>query len=452
MSRIPAAARLVVRGTPRIGESLRGFVLRIAEANGYRGIAPLLQLARLPPTFVSRTSPLQNLAELFDGLVDVDDLRTRSHWPAIERAFLQNAAISPVDLNLAHPKICPMCLKESGFARLVWDLRVVITCWRHGCYLLDHCSVCRRRLTWGRKALTACTCGADFMIQRTEDAPISVLEFSRRLETMLESPDVGLDLFPTPVRTVSALCRVVWLFGIHSSETSHGQAWAISKPALVQATEIVERGIAVLMGWHGSIEQPINEICAAGSDQHQAQLKLHHALGRVRSAFHDEQLQGIFEDIRRYLATSLYGLDVGALSSRRDHTMQSEVFGVNRAARQLSLSPLMIPLLVRTGCLASSKDGRFGHLARCNIRSSSIREFKYNYVSSGVLAKRLKKSTRALNKILTQSGLVPVIKGDSARGISTIWRIASLLEAQPIVISRRAPHCGQSNSTRRSIP
>jgi hypothetical protein len=276
------------------------------------------------------------------------------------------------------------------------------------------------------------------MIQRTEDAPISVLEFSRRLETMLESGNVGLDLFPTPIRTLNALCRVVWLFGINSSETSHGQAWAISKPTLVQAAEIVERGIGVLMGWPGSIEQPINAIRAVGSHQHQARLRLNHVLSRMRSVFDGEQFEGIFDDIRKHLATIVYGLDVGALSSRRDCTSQPEVFGVNRAARQLSLSTRMIPLLVRAGCLASSKEGRLGHVARCSIRSSSIREFKYNYVSSGVLAKRLKTSTRALNKILTQSGLVPVIKGDSARGISTIWRTASLLEAQRIVMSRKA--------------
>jgi TniQ len=266
LSRIPAAARLVARGRPRTGESLRGFVLRIAEANGYRGITPLLELARLPATFVSQPCALQNLAELFDGLVDVDDLHARSHWSSIELGSrYQNAMISPVDINLAHPKVCPICLKESGFARLVWDLRVAITCWRHGCYLLDHCSVCGRQLTWGRKALTACTCGADLMIQRTEDAPMSVLEFSCRLETMLETGNLGLDLFPTPIRTVNALCRLVWLFGINSSETSRGQAWAISKPTLVQAAEIVERGIGVLMSWPGSIEQPTNAIGVAGS-------------------------------------------------------------------------------------------------------------------------------------------------------------------------------------------
>jgi hypothetical protein len=187
MSRVPAA-RLVVRGTPRTGESLRGFVLRIAEANGYRGMAPLLQLARLPPTFVSRSSALQNLADLFDGLVEVDDLQARSHCSRIERAVRhRNTTISVIDVNLAHPKVCTICLKESGFARMVWDLRVVVACWRHGCYLLDHCSVCRRQLTWARKALTACPCGANLMNQRTGDASPSILEFSQRLETMLES-------------------------------------------------------------------------------------------------------------------------------------------------------------------------------------------------------------------------------------------------------------------------
>src|SRR5258708_12415718 len=121
-------------------------------------------------------------------------------------------------------------------------------------------------------------------------------------------------------------------------------------------------------------------------------------------------VEGIFDEIRKNLATMVYGLDVGALSSRRDFTSQPEVFGVNRAARQLSLSTRMIPLLVRAGCLASSKEGRLGHLARCSIRSSSIREFKYNYVSSALLAKRSNTTTRPLNKILTQPALFPVLK------------------------------------------
>jgi TniQ len=381
---------------------------------------------------------MQNLAKLFDGLVNVDDLHTKSHWPTIEQGVLQNARISPVDLNLAYPKVCPICLKESGFARLVWDLRVVITCWRHRCYLLDHCSVCGRRLTWGRKALAACTCGADLMIQRTEDAPISVLEFSRRLETMLESGIVGPDPFPTPIRTLNALCRVVWLFGVNSSKASRGQAWAISKPPLIQAADIVERGIGVLMGWSGSIEQPINTIGPAASQPHQTQLRLYQVLGRTRSVFDGEQFQSIFDDIRKHLATNLYDLDAGALSSRRECSLQSEDFGVHRAARQLSLSTRMIPLLVRAGCLESSKEARVRNPRRYSIHASSIREFKCIYVSSGVLAKQLKTSTRALDKFLTQSGLVPVIKGDGARGISTIWRTASLREAHQIIMSQKA--------------
>jgi hypothetical protein len=428
MSRVPAA-RLVVRGTPRTGESLRGFVLRISEANGYRGMAPLLQLARLPYTFASRSSALQGLADLFDGLVKVDDLHARSHCLRIERAVRhQNTKLSVTDVNLAHPKICTICLKESGFARMSWDLRVVIACWRHGCYLLDHCSVCGRQLTWAREALTACPCGADLMIQRTGDAPPLVLEFSQRLDTMLESGNVGLDLFPTPIRTPDALCRAVWLFGINSSDASQRQAWAISKPQLVRAAEIVERGVGVLMGRPGFIEQPIESVRSVGSRHHPAQERTNQVLSKIRSVFDGEQSGAVLDDIRKHLATIAYGPDVHARSDRRDRTSQPEVLGVNRAARQLSLSTRMIPLLVQAGCLAASNEGRLGHLARCSIRSSSIREFKRNYVSSGALAKRLKTSTRSLNKILIQSRIVPVINGDGG-GISTIWRIASLLEA-----------------------
>lgn len=59
-------------------------------------------------------------------------------------------------------KLCPLCLRETGFARIGWLTRAVPACWRHGCSLVQACAVCSRKIQWARPGLRICRCGRFF--------------------------------------------------------------------------------------------------------------------------------------------------------------------------------------------------------------------------------------------------------------------------------------------------
>jgi hypothetical protein len=59
-------------------------------------------------------------------------------------------------------KICPGCLRESGYARKMWELIPVTVCPIHKCLLLDECPNCNARLTWIRESISQCRCEFDW--------------------------------------------------------------------------------------------------------------------------------------------------------------------------------------------------------------------------------------------------------------------------------------------------
>lgn len=59
-------------------------------------------------------------------------------------------------------KLCPECLLELGYARLVWLTRAVPGCCRHGYSLLQECGGCHRPVRWARPGLRICRCGRYF--------------------------------------------------------------------------------------------------------------------------------------------------------------------------------------------------------------------------------------------------------------------------------------------------
>lgn len=61
-------------------------------------------------------------------------------------------------------KVCPACLRESGFARIAWMTRAAPACARHGCCLLQHCNACGKPISWARPAVRICRCGRFFKV------------------------------------------------------------------------------------------------------------------------------------------------------------------------------------------------------------------------------------------------------------------------------------------------
>jgi hypothetical protein len=54
------------------------------------------------------------------------------------------------------PKICPSCIRESGYCRKIWDLTSVTACPIHHCMLLDKCPKCQKQISWVRNNVARC--------------------------------------------------------------------------------------------------------------------------------------------------------------------------------------------------------------------------------------------------------------------------------------------------------
>jgi hypothetical protein len=145
------------------GESLYGYLCRVAEANGYTG-AQLLTLLR--PDNASLFSP-ENFSRISFVLRIKEQL-----WASLvcgyegpsekgRYAFLgQEIPSSQMSIHL--PRVCALCLRAQEVWWAVWDLRFVVACPLHQCELLDRCPKCRCPLDLARRVkVCLCRCGYD---------------------------------------------------------------------------------------------------------------------------------------------------------------------------------------------------------------------------------------------------------------------------------------------------
>src|SRR6266550_2072973 len=152
--------KLLARPKPEKGESFIGYLVRLTELNGYDTPSWILSLSEIDYmelqwtfSFVfGKTNGLDKLAHLTNNTFD--ELNALVYSPAIFSqgnnaqhefnfygAYLNRSIIRP-----HHPKICPRCLAEFGYALQIWDCSVVTACPIHASMLLDRCPKCRCRI------------------------------------------------------------------------------------------------------------------------------------------------------------------------------------------------------------------------------------------------------------------------------------------------------------------
>ncbi|KEQ19405.1 TniQ family protein [Endozoicomonas numazuensis] len=67
--------------------------------------------------------------------------------------------------------ICPLCLKENNYIPYFHHLCSVIICLKHKVYLVEHCPICKNKISYIRnESISKCTCGAQLQNIKAEDA------------------------------------------------------------------------------------------------------------------------------------------------------------------------------------------------------------------------------------------------------------------------------------------
>lgn len=145
---------------PRAGESLPGFLMRLARRAGFSDTRRLAKLAGLlQPGCAITKIDLSAVEELF-ACGPIEHLRYAPSGRFAHHGFL-NGDVHREMLDLSRRRFCPECLGHADHHRTAWDLVLVTACSEHRRRLIDRCPECGRRFGWFRPGVEMCTCGCD---------------------------------------------------------------------------------------------------------------------------------------------------------------------------------------------------------------------------------------------------------------------------------------------------
>lgn len=148
---------------PNKYESGMGWLLRCAEQNGITLNKLLRAVYGYPfsPTLIANLV-LQHFAEAFNK--DFESISYLS-YNCRGKAVFRTHMINRQDILVGAVQVCPQCVKEFGYIDALWDLRFTVACDRHGVYLTSHCQSCKHPLSYNRRGLLTCSCGADIQCE-----------------------------------------------------------------------------------------------------------------------------------------------------------------------------------------------------------------------------------------------------------------------------------------------
>jgi transcriptional regulator with XRE-family HTH domain len=135
---------LPVRPSPYPLESFSGYLARTAQANGVTTCETWLKTLHLG-SFSRYDMTLCNPGRMPQLLrVSPEQLQTMT-FDAVKQKFLcddkQLFKLLTGEVN-SHTRYCPLCVAESRHYLLLWRLKCITGCARHGCLLHDGCPMC----------------------------------------------------------------------------------------------------------------------------------------------------------------------------------------------------------------------------------------------------------------------------------------------------------------------
>lgn len=158
-------APLVRTPNPIKYESLKGYILRLSEANGYTTPTIMLSTAGMNQGEMhAAIPPLEKLALICNrSVTELEKLgyNKPNGSKSAKQIRIYHHQLPTYYLSIKSPKICTECIVESGYIHSFWDLKDAIACPKHAKFLLKVCPECSKPLTWFRPGLLTCTCGCD---------------------------------------------------------------------------------------------------------------------------------------------------------------------------------------------------------------------------------------------------------------------------------------------------
>ena len=245
------ADRLVARSIPQADESLYGWALRLADANGYGGAKAIISLARRDAPAPFRQFLLNRFAHLVEGSCS-----------DFEKYDTANAHGGELGLGPQYfdrrPKVCPACLAERTVLKSVWNLKIWRYCPQHFCRLIQACPFCFNPLVRGQRAVTHCgnkSCVEDLSGCVSDPTPKEIIKIVGLLGDVASGRGgARFSDLPGSLNNISLgdLVRLVTFLGTPLLQDKNDQ-----ERAAYQSLKLAER---VLTAWPSGYHQYLHQL------------------------------------------------------------------------------------------------------------------------------------------------------------------------------------------------
>lgn len=229
----------------REGEGPRGYLLRLAAANG-------LSIKSIRELGISFNRQCVSLPS-----VDSDRIPLTEYLDRIE----QIREVYPTVWNGQTPRYCPQCLANTPYWHVGWELYWCDACPEHRTWLIDRCPECKERLSWDRSCLLYCHCGALLSRANSAGCPESVAELSGLLVAKVLGRDSNHPYSAPNALELHELNKLIRLIGAYGDvgwqakpqKIANADCLDVSWPITSLAAEILINGSAGIQGLLGQI-------------------------------------------------------------------------------------------------------------------------------------------------------------------------------------------------------
>lgn len=251
---------LIVTPQPMLNESFKGYILRLAEANGYPSVHGMLKHVGMTEYEIRSSIPnLEKLKLLVASqLNEFEFLTWQKTYSRHQLSFDQN--IPKLYLHSQRPHLCPLCIMEHGYISTFSEIKYAVACPEHAVLTINQCPACGKGLSIFRPGLSICHCGYDFLkseIQRTDNAGLLALMciIKSKLENTL-SDLVILDKagFPTDNLTAMSLNTILsFIYRVKGRSKKHKQT---------DLLDAVNEAACIFTNWASGFHQYLEEVHA----------------------------------------------------------------------------------------------------------------------------------------------------------------------------------------------
>ena len=256
---------LTITPRPFEYESLKGFLLRVSEENGYQSpsaIAKILGISRnIFRAGKSSTLDLEKILGLSQESLSRHSYLASESQPGSRFKLLEHelgSLYGSYQIRTS-PQICPICIKEDGHINAFWDLSITNACPKHNVKSLTHCHKCSKKIDWFRPGLLTCKCGANYL-EATLEKPT---QSNTELMGILYAKFHGQSIFNIPNQskfpiyylenmTFSQILGMLYKFGgvsksleLSSTEDARGK----DRHASIYARNAIQSGIRLFSNW-----------------------------------------------------------------------------------------------------------------------------------------------------------------------------------------------------------